>query len=233
MFKSKVRDINFSQYEHGRLAGTLARHWGNDEFARPELNFTAFADGVALHDWGYGILDNLPIGEMDDEAWLKVVRKGIDKIYDQPDTTLIVRLHIRRLLSLNPTPERQAYIDEIDSRITNQLNAAEELKPGTTYPQLEKYKRADKITQLCDMISFDFCFELPRKRTLEVFANSKSEETTAITYEIRPGGEVRVEPWPFSVPELSGILYAFQRDGYPQRLNPVIVPFKIRPGLKV
>lgn len=233
MFKSKARKINFSQYEHGRLAGLLAYHWGNDEFARPDINFAAFADGVTLHDWGYGILDNLAIGEMDDDAWLKVVRKGIDKVYDSSDTTMIVRLHIRRLLALNPSPERQVYIDEIDLQIASQLNAAEELGPGTIHSNLEKYKRADKITQLCDMISFDFCFESPRKRTLEVFANSRSEETTAITYEIRPRGEVWVEPWPFSVAEISGILYAFRREGYPQRLAPVIVPFDIRPGFKV
>ncbi len=231
MFKSKVRDINFSQYEHGRLAGTLARHWGNDEFARPELIFAAFADGVTLHDWGYGVLDNLPIGEMDDATWLKVVSKGIDKIYDQPDTTIIVRLHIRRLLALDLTPERQAYIEEIDLRIAEQLDTSTEPGFGGTGTQLEKYKRADKITQLCDMISFDFCFESPRQRTLDVFTNPRTEEKTDITFEIRPGGEVRVEPWPFSVPELSGILYAFQRDGYPQKLQPVIVPFDIRPGL--
>lgn len=233
MFKSKVRNINFSQYEHGRLAGTLAHHWGNDEFARPDLDFFAFAAGVTLHDWGYGILDNLAIGEMDDEAWLMVVRGGIDKIYEHPDTTVIVRLHIRRLLALNPTPERQAYIDEIDSLLASQLKAAEEPGRREASSQLEKYKRADKITQLCDMISFDFCFESPRQRKLDVFANSSSEEATAITYEIQPGGEVRVEPWPFAVAEFTGIIYAFQREGYPQKLDPVIVPFDIRPGLKV
>jgi hypothetical protein len=230
MFKSKVREVNFSQYEHGRLAGTLARHWGNEEFARPELNFEAFADGVTLHDWGYGVLDNLPIGEMDDEAWLQVVRKGIDKIYDHPDTTIIVRLHIRRLLTLNPSPERQAYIDEIDARIASQLNAAVELDPESIHSHRERYERADKITQLCDMISFDFCFESPRRRSIEVYADPSATATTAITYKIRPGGEVRVEPWPFSVAELSGILYAFRRANYPQRLDPVIVPYVIRHG---
>lgn len=230
MFMSKTRNINFSQYEHGRLAGTLAHHWGNSEFARPEINASAFVDGITLHDWGYGVLDNLPIGALDEDAWLSVVRKGIDKVYDHPDTTIVVRLHIRRLLTLNLTPERQAFINEIDLRIAEQLNTSKKPALADIGSQLEKYVRADKITQLCDMISFDFCFESPRYRTLNVYATPESAETTGITYEIRPDGEVLVEPWPFSETRLSGILYAFQRAGYPQKLRPVIVPFKIQPG---
>ena len=41
MFKSRTREIVFTQYEHGRLAGTVARAWGNDTFDRPALDFDA------------------------------------------------------------------------------------------------------------------------------------------------------------------------------------------------
>lgn len=63
MFKSKIRSIIIPQYEHGRLAGTVASLWGNDDFARPVIDFASFVQGVALHDWHYGPIDNLPIGE--------------------------------------------------------------------------------------------------------------------------------------------------------------------------
>ena len=37
MFRSKARPIVIPQYEHGRLAGTLAQHWGNDHFDRQQF----------------------------------------------------------------------------------------------------------------------------------------------------------------------------------------------------
>jgi len=223
MFKSQQRPVVFSQYEHGRLAGTLAQHWGNPSFARPALDFPAFVAGVALHDWGYGLLDNLPIGEAAEDEWLKVIRKGIVNYFDHPTTDIIVKHHLRRLLSLNPSPERKDLISQIDERIAGRLE-----KGG---PSLESYKKADKITQLCDMISFDFCFERPRQRTLAVYAQLHSDETTPITYEIRPAGEVCIDPWPFSIPVISGMVFAFQRQGYPKELQPIVIPYNIKTGL--
>ena len=217
MFKSRTREIVFSQYEHGRLAGTVAQMWGNDSFALPPLDFDAFAAAVMLHDWGYGVLDNLPIGESAEEDWLEVVCKGVENRFDHPTTDIVVKLHIRRLLSMISSAEREAFIEQIDARI------ADRLQEGRA--TLETYRRADKITQLCDMISFSFCFESPAELTYDVYAQPDAMEPTGITYQIRPGGEVRVNPWPFSVPAISGVLYAFEREGYPQKLKPLVAPF--------
>ena len=224
MFKSKVRPVVITQYEHGRLAGTLAQLWGNSTFAQPALDFTAFVDGVTLHDWAYGIKDNLAIGQVTEEAWLNVIRKGFARRFDHPTIDIVVKLHLQRLLSLNPSPVRRVLMSQIGTLIKRRLSS-EDSGPG-----LETYKRADKITQLCDMISFDFCFESPRQDTLDLFAQPGSAETTKISYEIRPGGEVRVNPWPFSVPVITGILYAFQRQGYPDELESLVVQYYILPG---
>jgi hypothetical protein len=220
MFTSKVRPVVFPQYEHGRLAGTVARAWGNDFFDRPALDFDAFVAGVTLHDWGYGILDNLPIGAAPEEEWLVIIRNNVEKRFDHPTTDIIVKLHLRRLLSMHASPEREALIAEIDERIADRLKGSE--------ASFDEYQRADKITQFCDMLSFSFCFELPGQRTYEVFARRGSAETTNITFEIKAGGEVRVDPWPFSVPILSGVTYAFERQGYPNTLNPLVVPYQIK-----
>lgn len=220
MFKSRARPIVFTQYEHGRLAGTVARAWGNDSFDRPALDFAAFADGVALHDWGYGIVDNLPIGEAPEEEWLEVIRNGVEKRFEHPTTDIVVKLHLRRLLSWGSSPEREVLIAQIDERIDDRLDESE--------VKLEVFQRADKITQLCDMISFDCCFETPRRRAYEIFNRQDSAETAEITYEIRPGGEVLIDPWPFSVSVISGVTYAFQSAEYPDALNPLVVPFYIR-----
>jgi hypothetical protein len=220
MFKSQVRDIIFPQYEHGRLAGTAARAWGNSAFDRPALDFEAFIAGVTLHDWGYGVIDNLPIGAAPEDEWLEVIRKNVEKRYAHPITDIIVKLHLRRLLSMNASPARETLISDIDNRIDGRL------EEGDT--PLAEYQRADKITQFCDMLSFSFCFETPGQRTYEVFPRQDSEKKTDITFEIRPCGEVIVNPWPFSVPSISGVTYAFDARGYPEVLNPLVVPFKIR-----
>lgn len=230
MFKSKIRPVVYSQYEHGRLAGTLARNWGNDQFERPPFDFDAFADGITLHDWGYGVLDNVPIGEASEEAWLEVVRQGLNTRFTHPVTDIVAKLHIRRLLSWDPSPVRERFINEIDEHVESRLRNAGIKRVSKGVLELKDFQRVDKITQLCDTISFDFCFEKPRKRALSVFAGQDSTVLSEIHYEIRPGGEVRVDPWPFTVTDISGILYAFLRERYPQKLDPIIVPFNIRPG---
>ena len=222
MFQSWTRPIIFTQYEHGRLAGTGARAWGNESFGRPALDFDAFVAGVTLHDWGYGMIDNLPIGAAPEDAWLDVIRSGVENRFDHPTTDIVVKLHLRRLLSMHTSPQRTALIVQIDERVEDRLAGSE--------APLETYQRADKITQLCDMISFAFCFESPGRHTYEVFKRQGSPETTDITYDIRPGGEVLVDPWPFSVPVISGVAYAFDRQGYPELLNPLVVPFSIQRG---
>ena len=220
MFKSRTRPLVFPQYEHGRLSGTVARAWGNDAFYPPALDFDAFVAGVTLHDWGYGVIDNLPIGAAPEDAWLEIVRKGVEKRFDHPTTDIVVKLHIRRLLSFYSSPEREAFIEQIDQRIADRLRESE--------APLEVYQRADKITQFCDMLSFGFCFESPGELTYEVFQRQGSAETTDITFKIRPNGQVLVNPWPFSMPTISGVTYAFKSQEYPEVLNPLIVPFTIR-----
>ena len=219
MFKSKLRAINYSQYEHGRLAGTLARLWGNEDFDRPALEFLPFAEGVTLHDWGYGVLDNFPIGEGQEEAWLEIMRRGAAARFDHPVTDIVAKLHQRRLLSWEHSAAREALIAEIDRLVADRLPES-----GAS---LAEFQRADKITQVCDMISFGFCFEAEQQRTYDVYARRGSDEVTAVGFEIRPGGEVLVTPWPFAVPGVSGILYAFKREGYPDTLRPLIIPFHI------
>jgi hypothetical protein len=81
-----------TQPDHGRLAGALAEHWGNDEFALPALRepllYTA-----AYHDDGWKPLDEEPVWDPSEqrpahflEVPLPVVaaayRQGVDAIYE-------------------------------------------------------------------------------------------------------------------------------------------------------
>ncbi len=219
MFKSKTRPIIFTQYEHARLSGTLARLWGNETFDRPDLDFDAFVAGVTLHDWAYGPLDDLSIGESSDDEWLAVMRKGVSTRFDDPTTDIVAKLHLRRLLS-GPDPESQTLMAQVDEIVSRRLRES----PFT----LASYQQADRITNFCDLVSFDLCFESPRQRAREVFSRyGPAAAAVEVSYEVRAAGEVIVDPWPFSVPRISGVLYAFERAGYPRELHPVVVGFDV------
>ena len=144
MFKSKVRPIIIPQYEHGRLAGTLAAMWGNNDFDRPVIDFESFVRGVALHDWHYGVIDNSPIGEANEADWLAMVRKGVEYWFDDPMADIVAKLHLKRLLSGRNTSETEILINRIELRITERL-------PQTRFSR-QQFEWADIITCFCDQL---------------------------------------------------------------------------------
>ena len=217
MFRSKTRPVIIPQYEHGRLAGTFASLWGNRDFQRPAIDFEAFVQGVAFHDWHYGVVDNFGIGELTEAEWLEIVRKGVAYRFDDPIVDIVAKLHMRRLLGGRDAAVIAELIDRIDIRIAERL-------PQTNY-QREQFEWADRITNCCDMLAFDFSFEQPVKGSLAVFADEKAVEDTTITYEIRPDGEIAVAPWPFCVDAIRGVMIGYHAEDYPGTLKPEIISF--------
>lgn len=221
MFKSKVRPINVPQYEHGRLAGILASVWGNGQFDKPDLDEISFINGVVLHDWHYGPIDNLPIAEGNETEWLKMVRRGVELRFDDPIVDIVAKLHLKRLLSGRRVPTAEKFIEEIEFGIAERL-------PHTGFTR-EQFEWADKITRFCDNVAFDFSFEREVERSYALYAQIGSRAETAVTYAIRPGGEIMVDPWPFAVHSFSGVIIGYERSGYPEQLRPVVIPYRCHP----
>jgi hypothetical protein len=219
MFRSKARPIVIPQYEHGRLAGILAQQWGNDNFDRPSMNFASFVEGVALHDWHYGFGDNLPIDGADEDAWLAMTRRGLALRLPDPISDIVAKLHLRRLCSYNPTAERVALMAEFDEVVQVRL-------PETGHSRVE-FDWADKITRFCDNVAFHFSFEVERELSANVGMRVNDKRETAVTYHIQPHGQIIIDPWPFAVPTISGMILGYQAEGYPDVLLPVVVPFQI------
>jgi hypothetical protein len=213
VFRSSRRDVVFPQAEHARLAGAIALAWGNERFARPPLPFDAFVRGVALHDRGYGQLDADGIGEVAPDRWLGIQRAGFAPRGEEPVVDLVVALHIHRLVAGRdaemtaalPELHRAAGVDESD--------AAE----------------ADLITNLCDRVAFDFCVE-ERVRGQVAVAPAHGSEPVPIEYTVDGDGEITLEPWPLGPSSVSGIILGFSAGGYPDVLEPVVVPFDVRPS---
>jgi hypothetical protein len=167
---------------------------------RPPLPFDSFVRGVADHDRGYGEHDDDPIGDVSEERWLGIQRRGFAPRGEDAIVDLVVALHVRRLIG-----EGAAY-DEADAVVAALL--------GETGVTREQAEAADAITNVCDVISFLFCFEEPAERDLRGFHVAVDGE-----------GAFEVDPWPFEPRVLEGHVTAYAADGYPDALVPVVVPF--------
>ncbi|HEY0603137.1 MAG TPA: DUF3891 family protein [Herpetosiphonaceae bacterium] len=218
MFKSKQRPIAIAQSEHQKLAGTLALLWGNAAFDRPAVPRMSFLAGIGLHDRAYGVLDNLPIGELPDEEWLALTRSGFEMTWADPIADLITKMHLKRLVGYGTSPAHQAMTDQMTQAIREQL-----LRHNL---ELTTFERIDRITNLCDRIAFDFCFEAPAEGVLRIFPRNDSQDQVEVWYGIEDG-TIQVDPWPFGLDSQIGYLIGYQLDGYPTVLEPAIVPYQV------
>ena len=219
MFRSKRRSIVTPQSEHLKLVGTLAMLWGNDQFDHPPIESKSMISGMGLHDRGYGYLDNSPIGGMTAEEWLPIARRGFNMPCSDVVADAIVKYHIRRLASSDPSETRKALTVEFSQAIDEYLdqhNLSQTL-----------FERMDRITDLLDRLSFEFCFDAPASGSISLFPRNDEDTEVNVQYHVEDG-EINITPWPFSVDEHRGYLVAYQMDGYPERLDPVILPYLLK-----
>jgi hypothetical protein len=205
MFRSKRRAIVFPQAEHARFSATIALAW-ND---RPPLPSDSFVRGVADHDRGYGELDDDEIGAVASERWVEIQRRGFTPRGGDAVVDLIVALHIRRLLTPPQDDFERAGLAELEALLPSLLAAAD--------VSAEAAEAGDAITNVCDRIAFLVPFEKPAEG-----------EVRGISYVLDGEGSVTLDPWPLAVPRLVGLITAYEADGYPERLIPVVVPFDVR-----
>ena len=218
MFKSKRRQIVIPQSEHLRLVGALAMLWGNTDFDLPPVERVSMVAGMALHDRGYGQLDNSAIGEMSEDEWQGIARRSFSMYNSDVITDTIIKYHVRRLASYYNTHERQALAAEFSQGIKEQLQAH----------NLSKviFERMDRVTELTDNISFLFCMDVPNSGTVSIFPRNHADTEVPVQYEVA-NGMIHVSPWPFSADKFEGYIFAYHLDGYPARLDPFILTYQL------
>ena len=216
MFKSKSRPIVIPQSEHLRLVGALAMLWGNEEFDSPPVERNSMIAGMALHDRGYGLLDNSAIGEMSEQEWQEIAQRSFSMHSSDVVADTIIKYHIRRLTSYSDTDERKAMVAEFSHAIDDQIESHNLSK--------QVFGRMDRITKLTDNISFAFCFDTPDSGTVSVFPRNEEDSEVSVEYRVE-NGVIHVAPWPFSVDQYKGYILAYPLDGYPDKLDPFILPY--------
>ena len=219
MFKSKRRPLVTPQSEHLKLVGTLAMLWGNDAFELPPIERESMILGMGTHDRGYGYLDNHSIGGMDDSEWFPVARRTFTMPCSDVVADTIVKYHFRRLASHDQSPGRKALTAEFTAALDEHLKAHNLSK--------ELFDRIDRITNLCDSLSFSLCFEVPASGEISIFPRNGEDKEVAVKYRVEDG-LISADPWPFAVESYEGYLVAYQSDGYPEQLDPVILPYLLK-----
>ena len=219
MFKSKRRPIVTPQSEHLKLVGTLAMLWGNDEFDTPPIDRVSMIAGMGLHDRGYGYLDNHSIGGMDDAEWFPIARRTFYMPCSDVVADTIVKYHFRRLASHDESAGRKTLTAEFSTALDEHLEVHNLSK--------KLFDRIDRITDLCDSLSFKFCFDVPASGEISMFPRNGEDKEVAVKYHVEEG-IINVNPWPFSVDSYQGYLVAYKLDGYPKALDPVILTYFLK-----
>ena len=200
MFRSTTRPVVYSQAEHARLAAAIAAAWQPELIPLP---FDAFVRGVALHDRGYGELDNDPIGEVEQARWLEIMRRGFPPQDGDPVVDLVVALHIRRLVD--------GGAHEFDAAIPALIEAAGVSEANAL--------AADAVTDVCDRISFAFCCEEEDSGAVGPFG-----------YAVAADGTATLSPWLLTVPDLVTTVVGYAAAGYPLELDAIERRFELRPA---
>ncbi len=222
MFISKNRPIAIPQSEHARLSGIMAHFWGNENFDTPAFDFTDFVLGVTLHDRGYPDYDNLPIDGVPEDVWLGIQKDGILMQSDNPVVDMLSLLQSRRLLEFSEYAGTDELIDLANEHIEQTLKR--------TSHSLAEFEWADRITRICDSTSFIFSFEQPFTLSLPLSPRIDSEETVMINMTMEEIGTIKMSPWTFSVESIQGYILGYELEGYPERLEPIYLPFSIVQG---
>lgn len=221
MFLSTRRPILFPQSEHLKLAGTLAFAWGSPQFEMPPLPAQSVITGIALHDRAYGYLDDFPVPSSDTPGWLELTRRGFYMPCADAVADLITKVHLLRLVAKGDTPGHTALAGEMRSEITRLAS-----QHGLDLALLQQ---VDRLTNLCDRISFDFCREKSTEGRVEVVAQYASGETRAVHYWIE-GKDITLDPWPLRPPQVSGYIIGYAQENYPHKPDALIAPYHIHPA---
>ena len=134
---------------------------------------------------------------------------------------LVAGLHVHRLVSRGRRAEDDALVAAMEETLLA-------LRTAGGVGEAEA-RAADSITDLCDRVAFDVCFE-ERSAWARPVPPRVSAPPVEVAFAFDGSGCVTLDPWPLGVPWLRAVLVGFAAEGYPDSPEPVIEPILIRPS---
>lgn len=223
MFKPKNQNLIIPQREHARLAGNIAVYWGNKDFDSPKIPLHSVTRGITLHQNGYDLLDTYPVKEMDENTLVGVFRNDFSVQISDREAELINMFHQFRLVSkrliTKPSEKFEKLQKEFEIAIENKLTRSKHSK--------DDFLWADRITNLCDRISFNFCFGEKIIEAVPVYSKIGLEKKVEIIQSLRDEKTIELDHWPFSSGEIKNVIIAYKNEDYPEVLTPVLLEFRL------
>ena len=219
MFISKIRPVVFPQTEHLKLAAVIARHWGNDEFAKPPVPNESFVRGVEFHDSGYGHFDIHAVGQQTEDNLLRLWRRCTAQSLGDPIAEIIVKRHFQRLSAAHTHfPGLAIYSHQLAEEADHMCHTRE-LDPKI-------FDMTDTIVNLCDEISFAFCHEDFATYQLDVY-KQQPDLKQKITFTLMSNHSIILDPYPLDEALISGNILAYDKNDYPNVLLEEQVEYQI------
>lgn len=208
MFKRKKQDIVIPQFEHTRLAATIANHFDFSNFSISETTIKNIILAASFHDRALYDNDSIDINEMTKKQRREIVDKYMQSQYENYELELFVMMHHSRLLNWPGYLKMKWRFDERIQEIVE--------KHGL---DLKFYKKLDTLIGFFDHVSFDFCYQELGKHKYKIFDGQK---TKTVKYII---GENSIEFFDIKCKssKLQTFIFAYKLSTYPKKLEPSVL----------
>jgi hypothetical protein len=224
MFIHKSKPLIVPQRNHAHLAGNLAAYWGNDKFDLPIIPLETVVKGITFHQNGYDLIDVKPVKQMTDDELVEVFKNDFYVDLQDNDAELINMFHQYRLVSGRvETDQSQVFV-----ALKNEFRKAMDVKLAKSQFSENDFLWANRITHLCDKLSFNFCFGNESPEKVELFQSVISTETITSVHVLEES-TIHLDPWPFSTDKIISAVVAYEKDDYPNTLMPQLLTLSASP----
>lgn len=216
------------QSYHGAMAASLVEQWGNTLFERPQ-HIESVVEAAASHHLGaFGFIDSIKVnGQFSPRELAQLFAEESEVQTADPKVKAHVLYHNLRVMNgllMNGSADNAGLREVYDHTLRmfhHELSSSE-----LTMDQL---RFADGILCLTDKVSFDFCNQNYKPRTV-IMKPTQDSDATEVHYQINPDRTIRFDPWPFQNPQIDGMVQAYTKTGYPSTLNSRRIPYSVRQG---
>ena len=207
--------VLIAQTDHSRLAGQLAAHWGNRDFAAPEPN-DSMIRAATFHDYGWLRYETAPLispetGEpyqflqvpmtpqqLDSYQWALDWLAGIDRY-----AGLIVSMHRtglwqarynsiaqpRSYTLTEMAPGVREFIDRNEALQERERSSHDPVKLSVNY----------RLMQVWDLLALYFCCTQPYEEHIEPVPTGYSEGASTRMVLMPADASIMFDPYPFNV----------------------------------